>query len=319
MRKGLIATVLLTTALLLGPAPPGFARGPGGWGHGGSGAGHASGAWHGNGSFRWHRGAGWGHAWGGWHGGGGVGVVIGPGVGWGDPWGWGPPGPYYGYPYDGSPSYLAPPVLVQAAPPVDIQQEAPAPQAYLWYYCQNPPGYYPYVKDCPAGWMTVVPPMGAGPPGTRQARPSVFADEGPLITIILSHGQELGLTPEQSQKLQELRTTFEQEAVARGADIRAAEADLNALLAKDQWDLPAIQAKVQQLATQQGDLRFARLKTLAAGRALLTPEQLQKLKTIAQWTRPPGRPERMGPSQPSAPSGPAPLPPAPGASPAPRQ
>jgi hypothetical protein len=201
---------------------------------------------------------------------------------------------------------------------VYIQQEpTPQPPAF-WYYCQNPPGYYPYIKECPGGWLTVVPPTGPGRPGARETRGSFFAYEGPLITLMLSHGQELGLTPEQTQKLQELRTTFEKEAVARSADIRAAEIDLNALLEKDQWDLPAIEAKVKQLATLHGDLRIARIKTLAAGRALLTPEQLQKLQTIAQWTPAPGRPERMGPRPPSGPGGPGPMPPGPGAPPAPR-
>ena len=71
------------------------------------------------------------------------------------PW-WGAPYPYYGYPY--SP---APPVAVQPAPV--YEQPAPAPQAAAyWYYCQNPPGYYPYIQQCPAGWLQVVPP--ATPP-----------------------------------------------------------------------------------------------------------------------------------------------------------
>ena len=31
-----------------------------------------------------------------------------------------------------------------------------APSQY-WAYCQDPEGYYPYVPDCPGGWITVVP------------------------------------------------------------------------------------------------------------------------------------------------------------------
>jgi hypothetical protein len=47
--------------------------------------------------------------------------------------------------------------------PTEYIQQAPAPpaQAY-WYYCANAGAYYPYVKDCPGGWMQVVPPA---PPG----------------------------------------------------------------------------------------------------------------------------------------------------------
>jgi hypothetical protein len=75
---------------------------------------------------------------------------VGPGY-WGPGPRWGPP--YYSYP--------APPVIVQQ-PPVYIQQEPPAQQPYYWYYCPNPAGYHPYIKDCPTGWMQVVPP--ATPP-----------------------------------------------------------------------------------------------------------------------------------------------------------
>jgi hypothetical protein len=67
---------------------------------------------------------------------------------------WGAPYPYY---------YGASPVVVQPAPTEYIQQ-APAPPAQTyWYYCQNAGAYYPYVKDCPGGWMQVVPQP--APPG----------------------------------------------------------------------------------------------------------------------------------------------------------
>jgi hypothetical protein len=52
----------------------------------------------------------------------------------------------------GDPFWWEPPIAY--SPPVYVQ---PAPTAY-WYYCQNPQGYYPYVQQCPAGWMTVIPP-----------------------------------------------------------------------------------------------------------------------------------------------------------------
>ena len=73
-------------------------------------------------------------------------VFVGVGPVW--PWWWAPPvHPVY-------PVYSAP-VIVQQSPPVYIQQEAPAQQ--YWYYCENPKGYYPYVQQCPAGWLKVVP------------------------------------------------------------------------------------------------------------------------------------------------------------------
>jgi hypothetical protein len=89
-----------------------------------------------------------------------------PGVGFGlylgGPGWWGP-GYYYPPPY-----YAYPPavVTVPASPPVYVErgdpQAAPAPEQNWWYYCANPAGYYPYVKQCPGGWQRVAP---QPPPG----------------------------------------------------------------------------------------------------------------------------------------------------------
>jgi hypothetical protein len=79
----------------------------------------------------------------------GASILLGP------PWYY---SPYY-YPY----YYAAPPVVIQTPPPVYYAQPQAEPQAQpeqreaYWYYCQDPPGYYPYVKSCPGGWMKVVP------------------------------------------------------------------------------------------------------------------------------------------------------------------
>lgn len=52
---------------------------------------------------------------------------------------------------------MYPPVVVQSRPEVYVQPQPPQP---FWYYCEHPPGYYPYVPQCPAGWRAVsaVPP-----------------------------------------------------------------------------------------------------------------------------------------------------------------
>ncbi|HMN83128.1 MAG TPA: hypothetical protein PKA20_24810 [Burkholderiaceae bacterium] len=75
--------------------------------------------------------------------------------------------PYYGYGYPYP--YYYPPTTVVTSPPVYIEQSpqaaaaapqaaAPAsPAASYWYYCANPDGYYPYVKECPNGWQQVAP------------------------------------------------------------------------------------------------------------------------------------------------------------------
>ena len=94
--------------------------------------------------------------------------VWGFGLGWGL-WGWPLLGwaysgwPYYsygGYPYLGWPYYSS---AYPSGVGMPYQESTPAysqpeqQQPSYWYYCQNPQGYYPYVKSCPGGWITVVP------------------------------------------------------------------------------------------------------------------------------------------------------------------
>jgi len=39
--------------------------------------------------------------------------------------------------------------------PVYVQPEQP--EDNYWYYCRDPEGFYPYVRNCADGWMKVVP------------------------------------------------------------------------------------------------------------------------------------------------------------------
>lgn len=98
------------------------------------------------------------HADRGWHGG---------GYGWhGGGWGWGWGGPILGaevlglglmemsYPY----AYPYPaPVIQQPATEMYVQPSPQPVQTGYWYYCSDSQAYYPYVRECPSGWMKVVP------------------------------------------------------------------------------------------------------------------------------------------------------------------
>jgi len=158
---------------------------------------------------------------------------------------------------------------------------------------------------------------GMGGHGMREGRGGrALSHEGPLISITLEHKQDLGLNAEQERKLRDLRTEFAKESVRRGAEIRVAEIELDSLLEQDQWDLAKIEPKVKQIASLQGDLRLARIKTLEAGRAVLTAEQLEKLKQVGHRMRAMGGPGQ--PMRPGGPMGPG-MTPGPGGPSAPRQ
>jgi hypothetical protein len=108
-----------------------------------------------------------------WHHGGHarVGVYIGAPAYWYAPYYY---PPYYAPYYPGY--YFPPAVVAPSPPPTYIErgdaQAAPAPaasapqsqsaaqtpsQSNWWYYCADAKAYYPYVKECPAGWQQVAP------------------------------------------------------------------------------------------------------------------------------------------------------------------
>ena len=154
-----VGVIVILATMLFASAIPGHARSGGRHGGGGHGF-HGGHGWRGHGGhgghgWRGHGGHGWrghgGHGWHGWkghggHGWGGVGVSIGLGPYW---WPYGP----YTYPYV-YPYTYTPPVYVQPSQQLSIQPPSSPP---VWYYCDDPQGYYPYVQQCPGGWRTVAP------------------------------------------------------------------------------------------------------------------------------------------------------------------
>ncbi|MCZ7626357.1 MAG: hypothetical protein C3F12_14435 [Candidatus Methylomirabilota bacterium] len=122
---------------------------------------------------------------------------------------------------------------------------------------------------------------------------------GPLISLMLMWRDQLGLSTEQERSLQELRTGFEKESIKRTADIDVAELELKGLLETDKVDLVKVEALAKKIAMLRADLRVARIKTIEAGKAVLTPEQQDKFRRLARESTM-GRPrmEMMGPRTP---------------------
>ena len=78
----------------------------------------------------------------------------------------GPPGGDYPPSAAGGPA----PYTDNNYPPPEASGAAPQQN---WYYCDNPQGYYPYVRSCTDGWQEVLtqPQQPPGPPPVRGARP----------------------------------------------------------------------------------------------------------------------------------------------------
>jgi len=92
----------------------------------------------------------------------GYGPRVSIGFGFGVPYAY----PYYRPYYAPYYSYYPAPVVVQQSPvyveqnPQVLPPAQPSQPAGYWYYCSGSNAYYPYVKECPAGWQRVAPQPG---------------------------------------------------------------------------------------------------------------------------------------------------------------
>ena len=124
---------------------------------------------------------------------------------------------------------------------------------------------------------------GMGGPGMMQGRgPAMvrFSADQPLLSFMLTRQADLGLTADQVRELEALRAGFQREAEAKAADLRTAEQALGRVVEADRVDLARVEEQVEAIAQLQADLRLGRIRTVERGKALLTPEQVTKLKAL---------------------------------------
>jgi Spy/CpxP family protein refolding chaperone len=129
-------------------------------------------------------------------------------------------------------------------------------------------------------------PLGHGPALTPTG-------ERALISFMLAHRDELGLSAQQVQALDALRADFQREAIRREADLRIAEMDLTALRRPGVVDMARVEAKIREIERLRADLRLAQVRTIEQGRGQLSPDQRERLETLLGDPRPP-RPRGVG-------------------------
>lgn len=138
----------------------------------------------------------------------------------------------------------------------------------------------------PGPMMGMPPPGGPGMMMGPMRRGEASPGERPAISMILQQREALKLTAEQEQRLRALRADYEKEAARRGAEIRMAEVDLRELLNAEAPDLAKAEELVKRIAAAQGELRFARIRAIQAGLAVLTKEQRQQFERLARSAPP---------------------------------
>jgi hypothetical protein len=109
--------------------------------------------------------------------------------------------------------------------------------------------------------------------------------ERPLISIMLHYRHDLELSPQQVHDLEELRDSYQREAVRFYADLRIAEMELQRLLKADFVDLERLEAKLHDFERLKVELQLARIRAIEQGKGLLSPEQYEKLQSLLGESR----------------------------------
>jgi len=124
--------------------------------------------------------------------------------------------------------------------------------------------------------------------------------------IALRHRADLGLNPQQVQTLEKLTMDTTRASIQRRADLQVAALDLMSLRRADPVDLAKVEAKVREIEKMRADGQIARIRADEQGKAQLTADQREKLKTLmaARWQqwreRRQPRSDADGPMRPAA-------------------
>jgi Spy/CpxP family protein refolding chaperone len=104
--------------------------------------------------------------------------------------------------------------------------------------------------------------------------------EAPWISLTLKHRADLNLTSDQVSTLEQMRSEFEQQAAPIQSELRNAEREIRRLLEQSPVDLDQVRAKIEQSEKVRSELRYLRVEALDKGKAVLTPEQKNRLKEL---------------------------------------
>jgi hypothetical protein len=130
------------------------------------------------------------------------------------------------------------------------------------------------------------------PPGATAA--SDWSREAlPLVADLLRLRVELGLSPAQTESLEQLIADFARDDIRRRAELIIAALDLSGMLDVDTKDpakpvdLTRAETKIREIGRMSGDLLIARLRVTEAAKAVLNAEQRAKLGGLLTGDDPP--------------------------------
>ena len=129
--------------------------------------------------------------------------------------------------------------------------------------------------------------MGMGMGGMRGGMDMMMAGPGMVRSCrmpdyYLMRSDYLDLSQEQVDNLRKLDMTMRKEAILKGAQVKALELDLSGIVTATDFKVDDAVAKLKDVEAARLDLRTAMIKIAGEARDLLSPEQLDKLKSAPE-------------------------------------
>ena len=108
---------------------------------------------------------------------------------------------------------------------------------------------------------------------------------GHMLTRLLSHQREIGLSDEQIGKLRAVALEADRAAIRASADRLVSERELRAMLWDTKTEMPSIEAKVKESGSLEATVRIIGIRAKRELIGVLTPEQQAKLKSLRHAQR----------------------------------
>lgn len=104
---------------------------------------------------------------------------------------------------------------------------------------------------------------------------SAIAQRGPAW-----QDEELNLTEQQQQKMDDLRFQHQKAMIQKNADLKEAKLEMQNMMQKTEVDEKAVLGKQKQISALKAEIAEARLKHRLEMRKVLTPEQREKMNQM---------------------------------------
>lgn len=183
--------------------------------------------------------------------------------------------------------------FAQEQPP---QQNQPAPGGRV----MRPQGAGgPMMQGMPGPGMM----PGMGGPGMMREMPEM-QQGSPIAELLLNPEvqKELGITPEQRKKLDDIGFNRAKEAIQRRATLQILRLELSRLINSENPDRAAIDKKLQDMVQEETALTRSSINASLDAHGVLTAEQRARLAQVMQNRMRMGRPQGEGGMQPGQPA-----------------